>query len=393
MRRSLVVLFACLSAGVTLSAVAELGASFDEGGVSSHPADARAAIGDSGTERSTITDVRGRTVELPAGPRTISVDDGRYVLALALLLGDPTEPLAGWPHDVNRIGPETYERYAARFPRLAELPHVSSSAASFSLEQTVATAPDVAVFSLGRGPTDEQLAQLERAGVVPVFLDFFMDPLSHMDQSLLLLGEIVGARERAEAFVAFRAERRSAIRRTVERSGGSEPTVFFETHAGMSAECCTSPGSGNVGVYIDDVGGHNIGADVLPGPVGRVSLEYLLERDPDVYVATGGPHLERTGGLVLGGGYAPSQAREALRRMTNRPGFSYLSAVRAERFHGLAHQLLNSPLDIVAVELLAQWIHPSAADGLDPPGTLARINRDFLAVPIDGTYWTSLNTP
>ena len=39
--------------------------------------------------------------------------------------------------------------------------------------------------------------------------------------------------------------------------------------------------------------------------------------------------------------------------MSQRPGISLLSAVKRGDVHGLAHQLLNSPLDILAIEVLA----------------------------------------
>lgn len=341
-------------------------------------------------DRTPITDVRGRSVVLPDGPRRLAIDDGRYLIALSVLLDDPTVPLAGWPHDVNRLGDETHRRYRERFPRLDEIGRVSSSAASFSMEQTLAVDPTIAIFSLGRGPTDAQLEQLEAAGIVSVFLDFYMNPLENVDRSLQILGEIVGRPERAESFVSLRAQRRDRIRDALTDSGTAAPLVFFEAHAGMSRECCNSPGQGNVGVYIDFVGGHNIGADVLPGPIGRLSLEYILERDPDVYVATGGPHLARTGGLVLGAGYGPEAASASLGRTVARPGIGHLGAVAAGRAHGLSHHLLNSPLDIIAVELLAKWVHPELFAEIDPADTLESINRDFLAVDLDGIHWVSL---
>ena len=342
-------------------------------------------------DQTRVTDVRGRSVALPPGPQRLAIDDGRYLIALSLLLDDPTSAVAGWPHDAHRLGALTHERYVARFPRLSELGRVSSSAASFSIEQTLAVDPTVAVFSLGRGPTDAQVEQLERAGVVTVFLDFFMDPLRNVDRSLEILGEMVERPDRARRFVAMRAERRERIRRALADSESESPLVFLETHAGLSPECCNSPGKGNVGVYIDFVGGHNIGADVLPGPVGRLSLEYVLERDPDVYVATGGPHLARAGGLVLGTGYGAEAAAGALAKIVERPGIGHLGAVAGGRVHGLSHHLLNSPIDIVAVELLARWIHPELFADIDPRETLHLINQDFLAVDLDGTYWVSLD--
>ena len=182
-----------------------------------------------------------------------------------------------------------------------------------------------------------------------------------------------------------------AIRQKVATLGQAQrPDVFLEAHAGISNDCCFSPGKGNVGAYIDFVGGHNIGADVIPGASGKLSLEYILSRDPAVYIATGGPQLARTGGLVLGRGVDRAQARASLEHVASRHGIAHMGAVRRGNVHGLAHQLLKSPLDIVAIEVLAKWIHPELFAGLDPGRTLATINREFLAVPYGGAFWVSV---
>ena len=338
-----------------------------------------------------ITDVSGRAVTVPRKPQRILIDDGRYLVALSLISSDPASLLAGWPHDIQRIGTRTYEAYRARFPRLDSLPRTSSSAGSFSVEQALAVRPDVAVLTLGRGPSAEQLRQLDAAGVPVVFIDFFSHPLRNMEPSLRILGQLTGNEARAAEFIAFRrAHMESITRRLAANAGVKRPDVFIEAHAGMSQDCCNSPGKGNIGDYVTLVGGHNIGADVLPGTYGRVNVEYVIARDPAIYIATGGPHLEKGGGLVLGRGYTPASAKASLAAVTRRPGIELLSAVSRGDVHGLSHQLLNSPLDILAVEALAKWIHPRLFHDLDPSRTLATIDSKFLAVPLGGTYWIDL---
>ena len=76
--------------------------------------------------------------------------------------------------------------------------------------------------------------------------------------------------------------------------------------------------------------------------------------------------------------------------MARRTGLGGLPVVQAGRVHGLSHQLLNSPLDIVTVEVLARWIHPELFASLTPEQTLAEMNRTFLAVPVDGPLWLDL---
>lgn len=338
----------------------------------------------------TVTDVRGRTVQVPRQASKLLIDDGRFLVALALVHPDPVSVIGAWPRDINRIGDEFYQKLKAKNPAIETLPQVASSAGQFSLEGVLAAKPDVAVFSLGRGPTDAQVAQIEAAGIPVVFVDFFVHPFDNLAPSLTALGRLVGRDAQAKAFVDFRKQHLDRIAAKVKSAGGTRPKVFLETHAGMSAECCNSPGKGNVGDYITFVGGHNIGADVLPGASGRLQAEYVIAQDPAVYILTGGPHLEKTGGLVVGPGYTQERARKALTAMTARPALAQLQAVRAGRVFGLSHQLLNSPLDLLAVEALAAWIRPDLFKDLDPAATMREINTKFLSLPLEGDHWVSL---
>lgn len=337
-----------------------------------------------------VTDLRGRAVTLKAPAKRLLIDDGRYLVALSLIHPDPVSVIAGWPRDINRLGEATYQEFIKKFPALASKPQVASSAGTFSMEQALAINPDVAVFSLGAGPTDEQLAQLERAGIAVMFIDFFTHPLENLEPSLLILGRITGRESDAKRFNAFRRERLDRIVNRVNKAPVSRPQVFLEAHAGISPDCCNSVGKGNVGDYIAAVGGTNIGADVLPGASGRLNLEYVVSKNPDVYILTGGPHLEKPGGFVVGPGYPVARARTSLEKMVGRTGLANLAAVKTGRVHGLSHQLLNSPLDIVTVEVLAKWIHPELFRDIKPDFTLAEINSKFLAVPLEGVLWLDL---
>ena len=68
-----------------------------------------------------------------------------------------------------------------------------------------------------------------------------------------------------------------------------------------------------------------------------------------------------------------------------------MAAVRTKRVYGLSHQLLNSPLDVLTVEILAKWIHPEMFAELSVDDTMAQLNQRFLAVPMQGPNWISLD--
>lgn len=345
----------------------------------------------SSATQASLTDLRGRPIKLPAPGGKLSIDDGRYLIALGLIHPDPISVLAAWSGDVNRVGTETYAAYVAKFPALKDLPVTPSSAAEFQIEPVLAAAPAAAIVSMGAGPSDAQAAQLEAAGVSVVYIDFFTHPFENQARSLDILGRLTGREEQAAAYNAFRQGKLDAIASRVQAIPQDQrPSVFMEAHAGNGPDCCNSPGKGNMGDYIAFVGGRNIGADAMDAAFGKLNLEYVIDRDPDVYIATGGPHLERAGGFVVGEKYDVAQATGSLRKVASRRGVSTLKAVREGRTHGLSHQLINSPIDIVATEVLAKWIHPELFADLDPRATLDEINSRFLAVPYPGTYWVDL---
>jgi len=339
-----------------------------------------------------LTDLRDRPLSVAPPVTRMSIDDGRYLIALSLIHPDPVSVLCAWSGDVNRISEEMYAAFVERFPTFAQLPRTPSSASEFNVEAVLASSPQVAVVSLGGGPTDAQVAQLEAAGVSVAFIDFFNQPFANQARSLALLGALTGASEKAAEYNSFRQAKLDHIAsRVASVPRDQRPTVFLEAHAGNSPDCCNSPGRGNVGDYIEFVGGHNIGADVLDTPSGKLNLEYVIERNPTVYIATGGPHLARAGGFVVGPQFTAEETRASLQRIAARRGIERLTAVSGGRTYGLSHQLLNSPIDIVATEVLARWIHPELFADLNPRATLEEINTRFLAVPYRGDYWTTLS--
>lgn len=350
------------------------------------------AVGAAGTAAAQIvvTDVSGREIRLEEPAKRILIDDGRYLVALSLIHPDPVSVLSAWPKDIHRIGEAYYRDFAAKFPAIESLNQTSSSAGSFSVEQVLASEPDLAIFSLQSRPSEIEISQLERAGIPVVVIDFFNHPLENSEPSFRLLGAVTGREQQAEAFIKLRRERIDMIRSRLEADSSARPNVMLEPHAARTEECCPSPGKGNIGDYIELAGGTNIGADVIKGITGVLNLEYVIEADPDVYIATGGPHMQGTQGLLIGPGYDEATVRTTLDRVLARPGISGLKAVREGRAYGLAHQLLNSPLDILTIETLASWIRPDLFADIDPEETMKRLNEDFLAVPLQGIHWIAV---
>jgi len=351
-------------------------------------------------EKLTLTDLAGRQVTVTVPVKTLILGEGRYVPILAMLDPDPISRIAGMPGDFRQLDPAGHAAYLKRFPQMKDIPVIGhGSAQSFSLEKSITVKPDVAVFGLGSGHGPgarhkEMLDALTAAGVPVVILDFRMEPIANTPKSMELLGRLLGREKEARAFIDFYS--RELARVTDGLKGvSSKPRTFLEIHVGMREDCCASMGNAMMGRFIELAGGDNLAAGKIPGSHGLVSLEHLLARPPEVYIATAigaaGTTYGKPGRIVLGPGADAATAQEGLKRAMARSGISGLKAVKDGRAFALWHHFYNTPLHVAAIQAIAKWLHPDIFRDLDPQATLAEMFRRFQPVPLDGVYWMALD--
>jgi len=351
----------------------------------------------------TVTDLAGRTVEIPEKVERVVLGESRYIPALAILEGDRVvDRLAGLLPDFEKTDPAGYAQYLERFPTLADVPRVGhASADSFSLESVLSMGADLAIFSVeGHGPgarNSELIERLERAGVAVIFIDFRQDPLRNTPKSMAVLGEVLGRQAEADTFNDFyRTELDRVTEAVAEIPRDEWPTVFLHSRVGLHDSCCETMVHGMMGLFIEAAGGINIAADRIPGVSGVLNLEYLITDQPDRYLATaiGSADLEMAVEeqpyVVLGAGVSEDVARRSLARVTDRPGLAALEAIRKQRAFAIWHHFYNTPLNVVAVQALARWLHPQQLGHLQPEETLAAFYERFQPVELNGIYWVTL---
>lgn len=346
----------------------------------------------------TVKDVAGRTVVVPDRVERVLLGEGRLIYTLALLKGPNTfDRVAGWQGDLRGLDVQGYAAFSKAFPQAGKVPLVGgTSSETFSVEKALSVRPDVAFMAVsgGHGPTpdSEAVRQLQAAGVPVVFVDFSNHPLRNTVPSLRVMGEVLQRGQRAQEYIAFYEQQIRLVTDRIEAAGVKpgfrRPTVFIDMLAGLR-DCCGSPGEGNFGEMVALAGGENIGAGRIPGPIGTLNLEYILSRNPDVYVATG-VFAAGQGGVTLGYQATPEQARSSLRAVAGRPETRELSAVKAGRVHGLWHIFYDSPEHLVAVQALAKWLHPELFADLDLHRTRAELYRRFMPIPLTGVLTTDL---
>ncbi|MDR0218060.1 MAG: ABC transporter substrate-binding protein [Enterobacteriaceae bacterium] len=343
----------------------------------------------------TVTDIAGRTVEVPTKVNRILLGEGRLFHAVALLEGkNPLARIAGWQGDFRKLDPQTYAIYKAKFPEIDNIPLIgSTSADTVSSEKVLALNPDIAVFGLsghGPGKDSELVKQLEKAGIPVVFVDFRSEPLKNTLPSIRMLGKVLHREKQAEAYADF-YEKNQKLVTDITNSIPAEkkPSVFIELKA-SSGECCGTAGNGNMGDFIDLAGGKNIAKEILPAPLGLVNLEKVIAADPYIYIASGAKNPgDKAEGIKMGAQTSLETARASLKAIVGRNGINTLTAVKEGRTYGVWHNYYNSPYNVVATQVFAKWFYPEKFSDLDPQKTLKELHAKFLAVEPAGTYWVS----
>ncbi len=336
-----------------------------------------------------VTDIVGRKVSLDKPAKRVILGEGRQLTTLALLHPDPVSIVAGWTGDFKKSGGLLYEAYQKAFPAMETIPLIGSSGKeTVSTEQIIALRPDLAIFGAGsHGPNAKSadiIRQLEAAGIPIVFIDFRLHPFKNTVPSMQLLGQVLGREKQAKEFISFYQRRLHHIAGTLAKHKNlHRPKVYMEMIRGNVPP--GTPGKGNLGEFIDFVGGENIG-NILPGEVGTLNMEYVIAEQPDIYVATG-IAVPGEDGLVIGHDIQTYQVQNSLRALSGRPVMAPLKAVQNNSVYGMWHLFYDSPLNIAAVEALAKWVHPELFGKLQPHGVLKEINERFLAVPLKGVFF------
>ena len=162
-------------------------------------------------------------------------------------------------------------------PEAADLPLVGSFNA-FSLERIVTLQPDLIVM-WGSGNGTQALERLETIGV-PVYVDEIRT-LGGLYRSILNLGKLTGSGKVAHAKASELEQTFEALRAT--RAHTERLEVFYQIwHEPLQ----TLGGDHMINEIITLCGGRNIFSDTATlAP--RVSIESVLERDPDVIIASG----------------------------------------------------------------------------------------------------------
>jgi iron complex transport system substrate-binding protein len=344
----------------------------------------------------TVIDMAGREVHLPALPKRIVLLEAHDLVTMSLLHSDPASLVVGWAA-VDRIDSEQLQNQL-----LNEHPVTivgKQTPGTVSLEGLISLAPDLIVttaFMTPQGEADPLLQRLMELNIPVVFSDNSSNTLAGqqvsnssdlLTASMQMWGKLLGATEKADAFIAFVKGEMAGI---ATRIADEAPVTTYLEVQSTPDDCCWAAGRKVWGELLGQAGGQPLPGVQAPW-FEKLSLEYLISTPHDVYIASGGGWASATR-PAIGPGLDPEVARESLRRLVAaRAGFDHLTSVRSKRVYGIWTGLIsNLPLNVLFVAQTAKWLHPEKCADLDPAAILDTINRDFAAFPIQGPLWASI---
>ena len=350
----------------------------------------------------TLTDIAGRQVTLQSMPKKIVLGEGRMMYAISTLIdGNPFEKLVGWKDDLILYDPDAFRKFRTAFPADADrmINFGSPYAGDFSVEAVLEAGADLMLLNVGNLFKAEEtglIDKLEKAGVPVVFVDFRRNPTQNTVPSLLIMGRVFGEEQNAAEFIDFYIAQMRRVANVVDTIPAEEkPLVVVESAAGWQKDsCCRSFGPYNYGRFVALAGGVNFASTLANAYSVSLSLEGIIEADPDHIIATGANWSEarpEVAAVLLG--YEADSAVNAQRvtALADRPGFADLRAVKQGNYHAIYHQFYNSPFHFVAIQQIAKWLYPEAFADLDPQAVLDEMHNRFMPYANSGHFWISLD--
>lgn len=352
-------------------------------------------------EAFTVTDIAGRDVSFEDHPERIILGEGRMMYALAPLTdGNPFEKVVGWKDDLIQYDPDAFRKFKAAFPQDAErmVNFGNPYAGDFSIEAVLENNADLLILDLGNLFKAEETGLIEKlgkAGVPVIFVDFRRNPTENTIPSMLMLGRVLGEEKNASEFIDFYIKQMRRVTNLVQTLPNDEkPMVFVENAAGWQADfCCWTFGSFNYGRFVELAGGVNYGSTKFQGYSTEVSLEGVIEANPDLIIATGANWSEarpETGAVLLGYEGDPEKNAARVKALADRAGFKDLQAVKDGNYHVIYHQFYNSPYHFIAIQQIAKWLYPEDFEDLDPQATFDELHARFMPYENSGQFWASL---
>lgn len=335
----------------------------------------------------TVTDLAGRTVTLTKPAQRVVL--GFYFEDFLAVVG---------PEAVGKIAalslspwkdwrPNQYAAYLKALPALAKIPDVGATDnADFSVEKVIAAMPDLVILPLwAYTALGQNIRQIEGANIPVVVLDYNAQTVDKHVRSTEVLGEVMGAQDRAGKLIENYRAAIADVDSRVKASKAGNSTAYVEVGSKGAGVTGNSYSEDMWGGIINRLGGDNIAKGKLP-TLGPLNPEYVVSRNPELVFIAGSEWIRTPGAVTVGFGIDERTTRERIKPYFSRPGWFELAAVKNGNVHVLYHGGVRSLSDYVYFQYVAKQLHADAFADVDPAENLRQYYRTWLPIPADGLF-------
>lgn len=313
----------------------------DKAEVSESPVSSGEEKADEGEATREITDMAGRTMEVPV--EIDKVFSTGPVAAIYLYTMDPDRML-GWNYDLNDLEKKII------LPEYHDLPSFGMGD-SVNYEAVIAAAPQIALdVSSGNEASKEEADRLSESLGIPVVI--VSSQMEDTAEVYRFLGELFGDPQRGELLAAY-------VDKTLKDVTGAgipddqKVTVYYG-NGENSLE--TAPAGSTHSQIIDFVNAVNVAdMEVEGGSRVQISAEQLLAWDPDYIIVNGEPKKDISG-------------EDAVKAVLETPEFATLKAVQNQQVYGTPNTPFSwvdrppGPNRIIGIRWLAKILYPDVFD-------------------------------
>ncbi len=286
--------------------------------------------------------------------------------------------------------PSQYAAYVKAIPSIADKVDVGDTeAGTFSIEKAISARPDLAILAAWQFKAlGETVKQIEAAGIPVVVIDYNAQTVDKHLRSTTILGEVLGQPERAKKLGEFY---KGSVEDTIARVKAAQKTesgppkkVYLELAQKGPGEFGNSYGDTMWGGVIDMAGGTNI----AKGQVGNWGPLRPNMCSPPHRM----PSSSRLG-MAEQAAIRRSRLRRGLRRgqpahgrLSRRPGWDQLPAVKTGEVHAVYHGGTRTLSDFVYVRYMAKVLHPKAFEDVDPNAEIRAFYKTWLPIEANGVF-------
>lgn len=228
-----------------------------------------------------ITDMINRSVEIPGSVDNVVATSPPMTTVIYMIAPEKLKAVNfQWNDEELKFVPSQY----------ANLPVVGGwyGTQDGSYEEFIASEPDIVIESIdegGDGDNSTVKERQEKFGSIPVVAVKDTSNVEKVDGSILFMGKLVGAEDKAQELVDFNDKYLDIVKKKADqRPDDKKKSVYYaEGNDGLQ----TSPSHSTHGQLIDVIGGKNVADSAAQGNTTgsiQVSIEQVIQWNPDLII-------------------------------------------------------------------------------------------------------------